>query len=339
MSHQELRTLRAFRSGLDAPPPGALDRIADRAFAAAPVISPRRPRVHRLAIPAVVAGVLAVLLGVPLLSVDDDRDASSPPSYGPASSPTARERIEHLATLAGDQAMPAAPRPDQVIALTTTVGGDESSEPAPITWLERLDPQGTILLDRRLVSGCCLGDPAEVAATVRDRADYQRGLMDSSPNLCQTATPQTLRSQAIDPASLRAALAACPLLDDAPSTTTAMVVKLDAYFSSTGAMAPPVLNAAFLRLLAAQPDIRAVLTRVGQAPLWAIGAADVGQAYRSELLVAPDTGRVVGARRLRYVDPVSSSATGKLTDPPLTLPRDRPVVEQWELWTARLVQR
>jgi len=331
MTDHDLQTLRAFRSRLDAPPPGGLDRIADRAFADVGIVSPRRPRARRLAIPAVAAGVLAILIGGPMLALGGNRDAPPPPPSGPGSAPGAREAIERLAALADGQPVPAAPRPDQVIAVTTTIGA--------LAVEERLEPHGTILLDRRLVSGCCAPDPAENAASVRDRADYQRAMLASSPNLCQTATPEALRSQATDPDSLRAALAACPLLDDAPSATTVMVVKLDAYFSSTGAMAPPALNAAFLRLLAARPDIRAASISVDGTPLWAIGAADVGREYRSELLVAPDTGRVVGTRRLRYVDHVWPSRTGKVTDPPSARPLDQPVVEQLELWTARLVQR
>ena len=65
MTDHDLQTLRAFRSRLDAPPPGGLDRIADRAFADVGIVSPRRPRARRLAIPVSPDTLLRLILRTP----------------------------------------------------------------------------------------------------------------------------------------------------------------------------------------------------------------------------------------------------------------------------------
>jgi hypothetical protein len=303
MTDQDLQEVRALRSQLDRPRPGALDRARARAFAGDSARPDRRRRAWL--VPVLAVGVAVAVTAVGVVAVVSPRSLSAPPP-GPATAPptqpspspspaapTLAQVIDELAALA--EAGPAAApiRPDQFVRSTLRFR-QEGAWYTDDMWLR---PQGMVIVRVRHR----FPDGHTEDNNFGDFVGQQQREFDDGGASLHRPTPGWLAALNTDPARLGAVLAkdpACPPGGcDGPELDRIVWNEINDLVRQTDVVMTPQLRAALLRVLGHLSNVAPVLRTVDGHRYWGIGMFSQDGDYRDDLLVDPATGRIVGDAR------------------------------------------
>lgn len=299
--------LRDFRSGLDQPPPGALQRARSRAVGAAGRKAVR-PRARWLALPATAIGVTAATITASLM-LGQTPGPVAEPTARPATSvpttvapPTTAEIIESWARDLEAGPLPPPVGPGQLIIASVRQLQDGQ-------WTER---SADVTIER---DGLLLVDNAEFG----DRGSFQAYVTQQRTEFATIGPswryPTAEWLEALDPHPDGLRLACGTGCSDDWQTWNAVW----SLVSKGDLVLPPRIRAGLLRLLGALDGIAAAEATVDGRRLWVVAAptrSQVGSgttvSYHSqELYIDPVLHRFVGGGTLR---------TGRAPDLPQCVP-------------------
>jgi hypothetical protein len=289
----EIDELKEFRAALDEAVPGALARARSRVLADVPaaVVVARPGRAARLMIPAVAVAVVLVVLTVSLawrpgparlhpLPAATSPVATSPPPL------TAADIVKGLADRASAGAPAPAVRPGQRILVTERDWDGTRRN----TLSYHVDPNGLIMLDNPQIG------PSQSFDTFV--AEEQAAFAQNGPSLAHPS-PSYLATLDADPEQLQSLLFRPIICAPGSDCTRAyknweVFADIEDLFRQGDVIIPPAVRAGLLRLVATFTGLTAEpVTADGHAYV-AVGIPDEQATTRSEMLVDPATGRVVG---------------------------------------------